>query len=345
MAFNTSRVERGNPMYRSLSGAEKGGLMQEQLSVAVIMTCYNEGSYIGAAVKSVLSQTRENSIREIVIADDGSNFETVSVLKEIETWDPRILILYGDGGKGLPAQRNIAIEHTTSEYLCILDGDDLWVPEKLDAQMAAISCNESIGLVYTDFYTFHDADLETARRAGVLDITGEPQLQLAYFLNDPPIIPSTILIRRKNFHECGGFDASVRVFEDTDFFIRMASVCRFAVVDTPLIYKRNRSSSITGGGRTLMAHHAYVALKAAASDGRLMAAVPRRLSERARKLGNQRFLHGDTLDARRHLSLAVRFNPLNSRAWLSYIAVRYFPNLATAMRRRDLAARRTALGL
>src|SRR4029453_11109330 len=130
-------------------------------------------------------------------------------------------------------------------------------------------------------------------RARVRDITRGENLTRTYFLNDPPIIPSTTLIRRAHFAACGRFDASMRVFEDTDFFRRLARVSRFAYVDSPLLYKRSRSTSITGGRKDLMAYHALVALKAAAEEPSLLALVPKRLAERARKLGNHHFLLRD----------------------------------------------------
>lgn len=71
---------------------------------SVIITCYNEGAYIGAAVRSVLDQTRAEAIDQIVIVDDGSAPETLAVLKDIETWDKRIDVAYGPGGGGPAAQ-------------------------------------------------------------------------------------------------------------------------------------------------------------------------------------------------------------------------------------------------
>src|SRR4051812_12663277 len=87
------------------------------LCVAVIMTCYNEGPYIGAAVRSVLDQSRAEWIDAIVIADDGSDTATLAVLREIEGWDARITVLYGPGGVGLPGQRRAAIAETDAPVL------------------------------------------------------------------------------------------------------------------------------------------------------------------------------------------------------------------------------------
>jgi glycosyltransferase involved in cell wall biosynthesis len=314
-------------------------------SVGVIMTCYNEGPYIGPAVRSVLDQSRADLIAKIVIADDGSDAATVAVLKDIETWDSRIVVLYGPGGAGLPAQRNLAAAQIDTPYLGILDGDDLWRADKLELQVPILEQRPEVGLVYSDYFAFPNDDLVSARRAGVLDLTGAADLTLAYFLNDPPIIPSTILLRRSAFDACGQFDAAVRIFEDTEFYLRASRACRFALVNEPLLYKRYRGTSITGGRSDLMAHHAFVALKAASVETRLLPLVPRRLAERARKLGNQRFLLGDHAGAARLLGFALQLQPTNARAWASYLAVRFFPKAATRLMGAQVRERQAALGI
>jgi glycosyltransferase involved in cell wall biosynthesis len=319
--------------------------MTDTSAIDVILTCYNEGAYIGAAVRSVLDQTRADLIARIVIADDGSAPDTVAVLRDIEGWDPRITVLYGPGGAGLPAQRNLALGHCSAPFFAILDGDDLWTPEKLAVQLPLLEADARVGLVYGDFFSFPDEDLSSARRAGVLDITGAGDLTRAYFLNDPPIIPSTALIRRAPFDACGGFDAAIRVFEDTDLYVRLSRVCRFALVNQPLLYKRYRGTSITGGRKDLMAHHALVALKAAAEEPRLLSLVPKRLAERARKLGNHRFLLGDSAGAATLLRFAVRLDALNLRAWSSLAIAALVPGLTYRLLGDRLKARRAALGI
>lgn len=313
-------------------------------TVGVIMTCYNEGPYIGAAVRSVLDQTRADLIDAIVIADDGSHADTLAVLDDVETWDPRIRIVRGPGGVGLPGQRNIAAGFTAAPMLAILDGDDLWTPDKLERQLPAMA-DPAIGLVYGDYFTFPDHDLSAARRAGVTDLGQPDDLVTAYFTNDPPIIPSTTVIRRTAFDAVGGFDANVRIFEDTDFYLRLAKVCRFALVNTPVLYKRGRGTSITGGRNDLMAHHAFVALKAAADTPALMPLVPGRLAERARKLGNHRFLLGDHPGAVQLLRLATQMDAGNFKAWSSLIAASLFPRLTDRLLAGRLRARRLAMGV
>jgi glycosyltransferase involved in cell wall biosynthesis len=291
------------------------------------MTCYNEGPFIEEAVRSILDQTRQDLVDAIVIADDGSAADTVAVLKAIETLDPRIRVLYGSGGRGLPGNRNVAADHCTGDYIAILDGDDIWAPTKLEEQCVVLDRSPSVGLVYAGYFTFPSGNLGAAQPARVIDISdskGGPggALTKRYFLNDPPIIPSTIIVRRDLFEKVGRFDANIRVFEDTEFFLRLSKLCDFALVSTSLLYKRGHPSSITGGRKDLMAYHAFVALKAAAEDPGMLALVPRRLAERARKLGNQRFLIGDHDGARALAAFALRLRPSSALSWVGYLLAR-----------------------
>jgi hypothetical protein len=226
-----------------------------------------------------------------------------------------------------------------------LDGDDVWTQEKLELQVPVMLSNPHVGLVYSGYSTFAANDLAGAHRARVRDITAEANLPRAFFLCDPPIIPSTTLIRRSAFEACGGFDATIRVFEDTDLYLRISRLCRFAFIATPLLYKRSRASSITGGRNDLMAYHALVALKAAAHDPRLLPLVPRRLAERARKLGNYYFLLGENARARPLLRFAVRLDPTNLRALASLAVSTCVPGIAHALMGSRWKSRRAALGI
>jgi glycosyltransferase involved in cell wall biosynthesis len=314
-------------------------------AVDVILTCYEEGDYIGQAIRSILNQTWSNRVGRIVISDDGSSADTVAALKEIEGWDPRILVLYGPGGIGLPGQRNLALRESTSEYFAILDGDDYWVPEKLEHQLPLLDADHRIGLVYSDYFAFPGGRPEAARRAGVINLSGAKNLSHSYFLNDPPIVPSTTVIRRSVFEKAGRFDASIRLFEDTDMWLRLAQISRFGCVEVPLLYKRYHVQSMTGGQRDLMPDHTYIAMKAVSYDPSLLPLLPRRLSERARKLGNHRFLQGDAKEAARLLRLAIRLQPLNMRAWSSWVMAALVPNLSYRLLKNMLRRRRQALGI
>jgi glycosyltransferase involved in cell wall biosynthesis len=325
--------------------ATSRNVTSNQPRVAVVLTCYNEGRYVGAAVRSVLQQTRADLVESIVVADDGSGPDTIAVLNDIERWDSRIRILHRAERAGVAAQRNLAIQNTRAPILAILDGDDLWTPDKLELQVPALAADANVGLAYSGYFAFAFDDLGTAFQATVRDICAERDLTRAYFVNDPPIIPSTTLVRRRAFEACGGYDPRVQLFEDTNLYLRLSRICRFAFVDAPLLYKRIRDVSMTAGRKDLIANHAMVAFQAAIEDSRLLPLVPRRLAERARKLGNHRFLLGDPEEAKRLLRFATRLAPFNLRAWASLIVAGYFARPAYRLMASQLRSRRTALGV
>ncbi|WP_068114972.1 glycosyltransferase family 2 protein [Tropicimonas marinistellae] len=295
--------------------------------VDVVLTCFNEGPYIEAAVQSVLAQSCAERIASITINDDGSAPDTLNVLRGLPDMDPRVRVLFGTGGAGISRQRNIAIQQGHATYVAVLDGDDIWASDKLARQLEIVDRDAQVGLVYSDYYVFPGQDLTRRRNAGILDISGAKNLARAYFVESPTIIPSTTLMRRTTLDAVGLFDERVEVFEDTDHIFRMARGCRFGFVGEPLTYKRVHPASITESRADLMAHHAFVSMKAATLEPDLQRHVPRRLSERARKLGNRAFIDGSRDLALSHLALAVRFAPLNLRALSSLFVVAMAPGL------------------
>jgi len=123
-------------------------------------------------------------------------------------------------------------------------------------------------------------------------------------------------MRRDVYRDAGGMDASIRCFEETEFYARIAPSCRFACIPLPLLYKRNRVTSITGGRNDLIAHHAFVTYKIASRQPRLMRHASKRLGLRARKLASMRFLTDNIAEARDFAGLALRLNPASPANWL-----------------------------
>ena len=283
------------------------------MSVAVILTCHDEGDFIKAALASVLAQDSALRITEIVLADDGSGPETLQVLDRLEGCDPRLRLLRGPGGWGVSGSRNRAVAATSAPLLAFLDGDDTWAPEKLGRQMDVLDAEGVIALVYTGYQALAaDGRLAAPRRVYDLSTCRRPVRR--YFLDDPPILPSSVLMRRTAFEAVGGFDEAVNVFEDTDFFLRLAGTARMKGLPEPLIRKRYRASSLSAPRPGLMAHHAYVTFHAAALEPDLTRWVPRRLAERAARLGLVAYYAGDWDTARAHLATASALQPLTARA-------------------------------
>ena len=111
----------------------------------VLMNAYNGADYIAAAIDSVLAQTEGDF--ELLIWDDGSTDATGDICRSFD--DPRIRYVRSEERLEIGRARNHAIALATGEWIAFLDQDDLWMPEKLARQRAAIEAgNERLGLVY-----------------------------------------------------------------------------------------------------------------------------------------------------------------------------------------------------
>lgn len=282
------------------------------MGLAVILTCYNEGPFIERAVQSVLDQTRADAVAEIVIVDDGSDEDTKVVLRALPTRDPRIRVLYRRNQR-VASNRNFGVAETGAELLAFLDGDDYWTPEKLERQLPGFDDPE-IGLSYSGYFAF--SPNTEAREKRVRDLSREDDQTFSYFLNDPPIVPSTIVVRRAIYEEIGGFDPSVAVFEDTDFYLRLSQKARMKGVPDPLIFKRYRPGSMTSRPRELLAHHAFVTFRFCSREERLLPMAPRRLSDRASRLGMLSYYEQQFVSAAHFARTALHMNRLNPHAWV-----------------------------
>lgn len=113
------------------------------------MPAYNSAQYISESIKSVLSQTYQNW--ELIIVDDSSTDNTASIVEEFKRIDKRILYYKTDKPSGSPTlPRNMAIEKAKGRYIAFLDSDDLWLPRKLEEQLAII-VEPNVGIVFSNY--------------------------------------------------------------------------------------------------------------------------------------------------------------------------------------------------
>lgn len=103
--------------------------------VSIVTPCYNAERYIADTIASVQAQTYTKW--EMMVVDDCSTDNSAEVIKRLAREDSRIKYFKTDKPSGSPTKpRNIALDKARGEYIAFLDADDLWLPQKLEEQLA-----------------------------------------------------------------------------------------------------------------------------------------------------------------------------------------------------------------
>ena len=116
--------------------------------VSIIMPCYNAAPYIARSIDSVLAQTYEDW--ELLITDDGSTDKSVDIIQAYCDKDERIRMELSETNFGPGTTRNKAMARAKGQYIAFLDDDDLWMPDKLEKQMAFMTENH-YGFTFTGY--------------------------------------------------------------------------------------------------------------------------------------------------------------------------------------------------
>lgn len=102
--------------------------------VSIITPLHNSAAYIAETINSVLAQTFQDW--EMIIVDDKSSDDSVSIVEHLIEQEPRITLVKLNENSGAAVARNNAIDLAKGRYIAFLDADDLWLPEKLEKQLA-----------------------------------------------------------------------------------------------------------------------------------------------------------------------------------------------------------------
>ncbi|WP_196886342.1 glycosyltransferase family 2 protein [Aureivirga sp. CE67] len=116
--------------------------------VSIITPCYNSEKYIEKTIKSVQSQTYENW--EMLIVDDKSTDNSVSIIKNLSIKDSRIKLFSLKENMGAAHTRNYALERVSGDFVAFLDSDDLWKNNKLEKQLDFMIKNNA-KITYTSY--------------------------------------------------------------------------------------------------------------------------------------------------------------------------------------------------
>ena len=200
--------------------------------VSVIIPTFNRSHYLKKTLNSVLMQSYRNF--EIIVVDDASTDDTQILLSKYTSLE--IVVLTKN--KGVSYARNRGIQLAKGHYICFLDSDDLWKPEKLKIQTQWMEEHVDIAACQTDEVWIRNGvrinpKLKHKKYSGDIFIYSLPLCIVS---------PSSVMIRSNIVKEMGGFDTKLRACEDYDLWLRMASKYTFGFIDKKLLIKHGGHS-------------------------------------------------------------------------------------------------------
>ena len=154
--------------------------------VSVITAAYNAEAFIGETMAAVQSQTLPDW--ELLVADDASTDRTAALVEVAAAADPRIRLIRLKHNGGVASARNAALGAARGRFVAFLDSDDLWLPQKLECQVAFMEARD-VAVSYTAFRRID----ETGRRLGRL-VTVPARLTYRQLLRNTAIATLTGMI-------------------------------------------------------------------------------------------------------------------------------------------------------
>lgn len=294
--------------------------MMDAPLVSVVIPTYNRAELLRQTLRSVWAQTFQAT--EIVVVDDGSTDNTASVVNEMAEQGSPILYLPGPHENRLGKLRNRGVAATSGDWIAFLDSDDLWKPNRLEAQIKALQRMPDAGLAFCNVQRFSERG--PVGPGPYLPMSADYNGYIVGdLLEEPVAVPSALMVKREAFERVGGF-ADRPINEDYELTLLVAARYPASYVPDPLVMMRKHvdSRSRERNELALLEYIRIVEDFLAAHPG-----LPMSISKRGRRgLANVHYKlarfyldAGDRVTARRHLREQVKYRPWDRRAVSTYL--------------------------
>jgi glycosyltransferase involved in cell wall biosynthesis len=223
---------------------------QAKTFVSVVMATYNHEKYLGASIRSILSQTHSNF--ELIIVNDNSPDGSDDIIREFAATDERIVYLPNERNLKLSACRNKAIKAAKGDFIVIVDSDDICTPDRLEKQLNHFDTHPDCDVLGSSFCLFFDSNVEVCNSvvtANTNDI----------YHGQPLVHGPTCMIRRSVFVAHGFFNSKYDDAEDYELWSRwFARGVIFNNIADVLYKKRIHEGCVS---LVKMKHQIYLMLK------------------------------------------------------------------------------------
>lgn len=218
------------------------------MKVSIVMRTYNRAHIIGEAIESALRQTHGDF--ELIVVDDGSSDGTADVVRRFGS--EKIRYIRHAQNRGVSAAGNTGIAAATGDAIAHLDSDDFWKPEMLGSLVDVLNRYPQLGAAFCDVEVVRGkavSSIVSSMRAfpSLLASHAQPNSDIYVFtsremyvclLEEIPIKPTAMLIRRDVLATLGGYKESWRSGEDWELYLRISKHYGFGYVNRKLATMR-----------------------------------------------------------------------------------------------------------
>ena len=205
--------------------------------LAVVMPVYNAQRYLAEALRSVLSQTFTDF--ELIVVDDGSKDDSLSIVKQVAGRDPRLKLI-SRPNTGIVGALTDGVHASRAELIARMDADDLCLPQRFEKQVA--------------FLREHADHVLVGSRVLLIDPDGSPiclwatqttneEIDGAHLERRWPMVHPAIMMRKSALMAVGGYRKEYNTLEDLDLFLRLAERGKLANIPEVLLHYRQHFGS------------------------------------------------------------------------------------------------------
>lgn len=211
--------------------------------ISVCMATHNGEKYIKEQIDSILTQLSEND--ELIISDDGSSDNTISIIKSIA--DTRIRLVYNNIDKAGPSKIQFvtsnfenALRHAHGDYIFMSDQDDVWVPNKVQTMMSALN---DYDYVVSDCYIV-DEKLNIIHDSRFYKGCGLTKNKWKALISPTPYQGSCVAFRKKVLERALPFPCGIQSHDRWIGYVA-SFFFKYLILDIPLIYYRRHSNVVS----------------------------------------------------------------------------------------------------
>ena len=212
-------------------------MIDDKPLVSAIAIFLNEEDFLAEAIESVIAQTYDNW--ELLLVDDGSTDGSMAIAQQYAAQYPdriRYLTHPNRQNLGMSASRNLGKTEAKGKYISPIDGDDVWMPKKLEQQVAILEAQPEAAMVFAPLliwysWTGKPEDRDRDHPYGVAKEGGShpfantlvtPPQMLSLFLRHEEFIPGGVLARKEIIERVGGGEDSFRAsYEDAIVHVKV----------------------------------------------------------------------------------------------------------------------------